>query len=383
MRLQVTPLPAWLPVIRPQVRPLLRTHAAPAALAALSAVLLSACGGGDTAADAAPLPKLDGFVVAADAGGGGQSWDGTVEAVREAVLSAQTGGRVAAVDVDVNDRVAAGQTLLRLTVVEQQAGVDAARAQLRAAEASAAEAERQYQRFAALSKGDYVSRAQFDQARAARDAANAARDAARAQLSSAGQNADYTTVRAPYEGIVSSRDVEPGETVAPGQRLLTVYAPDELRIEVAVAQSAAETIRDNPGAKVVFDGGRTVDAREVVVFPAADPASHSVRVRVLLPHLGAPPAPGAAAKVVFPIRTEARALRVPASAVYRRGELTAVYVLADGRALLRQVRLGAQQGDSLEVLAGLRPGEIVARDPEAALRAVAAQRASAGAAQHE
>jgi len=365
-----------LPVNPSEVGALLRTLAAPAMLATLSAVLLSACGGGDTAADAAPLPKLDGFVVAADAAGGGQSWDGTVEAVREAVLSAQTGGRVAAVDVDVNDRVAAGQTLLRLTVVEQQAGVDTARAQLRAAEASAAEAERQYQRFAALSKGDYVSRAQLDQARAARDAA-------RAQLSSAGQNADYTTVRAPYEGIVSSRDVEPGETVGPGQRLLTVYAPDELRIEVAVAQSAAEAIRDNPGAKVVFDGGRTVDAREVVVFPAADPASHSVRVRVLLPHLGAPPAPGAAAKVVFPIRTEARALRVPASAVYRRGELTAVYVLADGRALLRQVRLGAQQGDSLEVLAGLRPGETVARDPEAALQAVAAQRASAGAAQHE
>ena len=363
MRLQVNLLPR------------LRTLATPAALA----VLLSACGGSETAADAPPLPKLDTFVVAADAAGSGQSWDGTVEAVREAVLSAQTGGRVTAVDVDVNDRVVAGQTLLRLTVVEQQAGVDAARAQLRAAEASASEAERQYQRYAALSKGDYVSRAQLDQARAARDAANAARDAARAQLSSAGQNADYTTVRAPYAGIVSSRDVEPGETVGPGQRLQTVYAPDELRIEVAVAQSAAAAIRANPGAKVVFDGGKAVDARQVVVFPAADPASHSVKVRVLLPQMDAPPAPGATAKVVFPIRAEARSLRVPVSAVYRRGELTAVYVVRDGRALLRQVRLGAPQGDSVEVLAGLRAGETIARDPEAALQAVAAQRATAGA----
>lgn len=363
MRLQVNLLPR------------LRKLATPAALA----VLLAACGGSETAADAPPLPKLDTFVVAADAAGSGQSWDGTVEAVREAVLSAQTSGRVTAVDVDVNDRVAAGQTLLRLTVVEQQAGVDAARAQLRAAEASASEAERQYQRYAALSKGDYVSRAQLDQARAARDAANAARDAARAQLSSAGQNADYTTVRAPYAGIVSSRDVEPGETVGPGQRLLTVYAPDELRIEVAVAQSAADAIRANPGAKVVFDGGKAVDARQVVVFPAADPASHSVKVRVLLPQMDAPPAPGATAKVVFPIRAEARSLRVPVSAVYRRGELTAVYVVKDGRALLRQVRLGAPQGDSVEVLAGLRPGDVIARSPEAALQAVTAQRATAGA----
>ena len=142
-------------------------------------------------------------------------------------------------------------------------------------------------------------------------------------------------MRAPYAGIVSSRDVEPGETVGPGQRLLTVYAPDELRIEVAVAQSAAAAIRANPGAKVVFDGGKAVDARQVVVFPAADPASHSVKVRVLLPTMDAPPAPGATAKVVFPIRAEARSLRVPVSAVYRRGEVTAVYVVRDGRVLLR------------------------------------------------
>ncbi|MGN6150584.1 MAG: efflux RND transporter periplasmic adaptor subunit, partial [Lysobacteraceae bacterium] len=133
------------------------------ALASALALALSACGGDDAARATAPLPKLDTLVVAADAATGGQTWDGTVEAVREAVLSAQTGGRVTAVDADVNDRVAAGQVLLRLTVVEQQAGVDAARAQLRAAEASAAEAERQFQRYAALSKGEYVSRAQLDQ----------------------------------------------------------------------------------------------------------------------------------------------------------------------------------------------------------------------------
>lgn len=350
------------------------------ALASVLMLALSACGGQDAVPATPPLAGFDTFVVAADAATGGRTWDGTIEAVREAVLSAQTGGRVTAVDADVNDRVAAGQVLLRLTVVEQQAGVDAARAQLRAAEASAVEAERQFQRFAALSKGEYVSRAQLDQARAARDAANAARDAARAQLSSAGQNADYTTVRAPYAGIVSAREVEAGETVGPGQRLLTVYAPDDLRIEVHVPQSAADAIRAQPGARVAFDDGRTVDARQVVVFPAADAASHSVTVRVRLPPMDAPPAPGRTVKVTFPIRSEARTLRVPASAVYHRGELAAVYVVKDGRALLRQVRLGDASGDEVEVLAGLRAGDAIARDPQAALQAAVAQRARTGAA---
>ena len=357
------------------------------AFAALLAGALAGCGGDKAAQQAFAPAKLDTVVVAADTSNAGQAWDGTVEAVREAVLSAQTGGRVAAVDVDVNDRVQAGQVLLRLTMVEQQAGADAARAQLRAGEAAAVEAERQYQRFASLAREKYVSAAQLDQARAARDAANAARDAARAQLAAAGQNAAYTTVRAPYAGIVSSRDAEPGETVGPGQRLMTVYAPDDLRIEVRVPQSAADAIRMHPTAQVRLDDGRSVDAREVIVFPAADPASHSVAVRVRLPAMdvpavsapamGAPVAPGRTAKVVFPLRGDAKSLRVPAAAVARRGELTAVYVVtAEGRVLLRQVRLGACTGDTCEALAGLRAGDAVARDPQAAMQAAIRQHAA-------
>jgi RND family efflux transporter MFP subunit len=342
------------------------------------ALALAACGGDQTARENAPLPKLETYTVAPGDAQSGRSWDGVVEAVREAALSAQTSGRVTTVDVDVNDRVVAGQTLLRLTVVEQQAGVDAARAQLRAAEASAVEAEGNYQRFAALAKGSYVSRAQLDQARAARDAASAARDAARAQLSSAGQGADYTTVRAPYAGIVAARNVEPGEAVAPGQSLLTVYAPDDLRIEVRVPQSDADAIRAQPGARVIFDSGVSVDARQVVVYPRADPLSHSVAVRVLLPRMEAPVAPGGTAKVVFTIRTEDTSLRVPETAVVRRGELAGVYVLKNGTLTLRQLRLGARVGDTVDVLAGLRPGDIVARNPEAALQALVNQREASG-----
>jgi RND family efflux transporter MFP subunit len=369
-----------------------------ALIAVALALSLAACGGDEAARDSAPLPKLETHVVAAGDAQAGRSRDGVVEAVREAALSAQTSGRVTAVEVDVNDRVVAGQILLRLSVVEQQAGVDAARAQLRAAEAAAIEAERNYQRFASLSKDNYVSRAQLDQARAARDAANAARDAARAQLSAAGQGADYTIVRAPYAGIVAARRVEPGEAVAPGQPLLTVYAPDDLRIEVQVPQSEADAIRAQPSARVVFDDGVSVDARQVVVYPGADPLSHSVTVRVLLPQMATPVAPGTTAKVVFPINVGIHsgihsgihggdaALRVPERAIVRRGELTGVYVLKDGTLTLRQLRPGAREGDSVEVLAGLRAGDVVALDPEAALQALIEQRVAqrdAGGAGHE
>lgn len=347
------------------------------------AMSLVACGGKEQAA-LPPLGDVATFEVAAANGAPGRGWDGVVEAVRRSDLSAQTAGRVTTVEVDVNDRVAAGAVLLRISAVEQEAGATTARAQLRAAEASAAEAEQNFRRFAALASGQYVSKAQIDQARAARDSAVAARDAARAQVAQAAQQAAYTVVRAPFAGVVASREVEPGETVAPGQSLMRVYAPGELRIQVSVPQTRAEAIRRDPRARVLLPGGREVVPAEVTVYPAADTASHSVTVRVRLPDLDPPPAPGTTAKVVFDAAAAADGegapvpVRIPLSAVAQRGELSGAYVKQGDRLVLRQLRLGARIGDSVEVISGLQAGDKVARDPVAALQAIATQRTLAG-----
>ena len=348
------------------------------------AMSLAACGGSEPASSMPPLATLATFDVAAAEGAPGRGWDGVVEAVRRSDLSAQTAGRVIAVEVDVNDRVATGAVLMRISAVEQDAGATAARAQLRSAEASALEADQNYRRFAALASGQFVSRAQIDQARAARDSAGAARDAALAGVAQAAQQSAYTVVRAPFAGVVASRDVEPGESVAPGQPLMRVYEPRELRIEVAVPQTRAEAIRLDPRARVLLPGGRDVVPAEVIVFPVADAASHSVNVRVLLPDLEPPPAPGTTAKVVFDAEAGTGGdggtapVRIPLSAVAQRGELSGAYVKQGNRLLLRQLRLGARVGDSVEVISGLQAGDKVARDPVAAMQALAAQRKQAG-----
>lgn len=342
-------------------------------------LLLAALAGCGSHAPVQPPPAaaIDGLrtvTVAAGAPDDGRAWDGVVEAVRQATLTAQTSGRVTDVLRDVNDPVAAGEVLVRLSAVEQQSGVDAARAQLRASEAAAAEAEGNYRRYLELSQARYVSTSQLDQARATRDAAIAARDAARAQVADAGQQAAYTTVRAPYAGIVGARAVDPGESVTVGQPLVTVFAPGELRIEVRVPQSEAETLRADPRAVVALEDGRRIETGEVTVFPAADAATHAVRVRVVLPPLAAAPQPGTTAKVAFPAVRGTALPRVPATALVQRGEVSAVYVLAEGRLSLRQVRPGAREADAVEVIAGLHAGETVAIDPVAALRALVAAR---------
>lgn len=346
-------------------------------------LVLAACGSEQPAATPVLPGDLATYTVATGGDPSGRGWEGVVEAVRHADLAAQTAGRVASVQVDVNQPVKAGDVLLRITAVEQDAGATAARAQLRASEAAAAEAEHHYRRYAALAAAQYVSKAQIDSARAARDSALASRNAAAAVLAQAAQQAQYTVVRAPFDGVIAARNVEPGETVSPGMLLLRMHAPDALRIEVAIPQTRADAIRRNPQAHVLLADDRTLSPVQVIVFPAADPASHSVNVRVNLPQLDPQPAPGTTAKVVFAADADGKGaagggIRIPIASIAQRGELSGVYVQQEGRLLLRQLRLGARSGDVVEVIAGLKAGEVVARDPVAAMQALVAQRKAAG-----
>jgi len=334
------------------------------------ALLLAACGSKpEPAADPAP-PALETLVAATSGGTGGLQWDGVVQAVEQATLSAQTSGRVAELAADVDVRVARAALLLRLTSVDQRAAADAARAQLRAAEAQLADAASRFQRASELVGRQLLSRDEFDRVQATHNAAIASRDAAAAQLAQAEQQLAYTEVRAPYAGVVAARYVELGETVAAGQPLVTLYAPGQLRLEVQVPQGDADTLRREAAATVTLPDGREVAAAKVIVYPSADPQAHSTTVRVMLPGLTDPPRPGQTAKVRFAGTSGPAGIWLPAGAVVQRGELSACYVVDAGGIVLRQLRLGSRGAERVEVVAGLKPGERIALDPVAALQAL-------------
>lgn len=291
-------------------------------------------------------------------------FDGTVEAVNRATVSAQTSGRVAEILYDVNDFVEAGAPIMRFTSVEQQAALRQARAALEEAEARFEEAEQERERVASMFRNETVSRARFEQAQANRDAAAARLESARSAVSAAEEQLAYTEVRAPYAGIVSARHVEVGELVSPGQPLMSGLSLESLRVNVDVPQSMFEPIRDIGKAYVYTDDER-IEAAGLTFFPVADPATNTFRARVDLPEGSARLFPGMFVKVGFVVG-ETRRLLVPSDAIVRRGELTAIYVAGETRVALRQVRVGRRYGDDVEVLAGLDAGEDVALDPVAA-----------------
>lgn len=294
-------------------------------------------------------------------------WDGVVEAVSQATLSAQTAGRVLELPFDVNDYVEAGQVVVRFTDVEQVSAQRRAEAALNAARANLAEAEADFRRTEELVGRQLLARAALDQARARRDAARAALESARAGLSEAGEQVDYTVIRAPYSGILTERHVDVGEAVQPGQPLVSGLSLNRLRVKVDVPQSDVAAIREHLQAAVLLPGGRRLQADQVIVFPYADPRTHSFQVRVELPEAETGLQPGMTVKTTFKLG-EQRRVMVPVSALVRRSEVTAVYVVGeDNRVSLRQVRLGHQVDDRVEVIAGLAEGERIAADPLAAL----------------
>lgn len=294
-------------------------------------------------------------------------WDGVVDAVNKATLSAQTGGRVTELPFDVNDYVKVGDVIVRFTDVEQQSGRRQADAALRATEANAREAQLAFDRAKDLIAKKLIAQAAYDQAVARRDAANASLEAARAAVREAGEQVDYTVVRAPYSGILTERHVQVGETVRPGQPLVSGLSLAQLRVEVEVPQGDLAAIREQSKAAILLDDGRRIEAREVVIFPYADAKTHSFRVRLELPEAETGLQPGMTVKAAFAIGQAERVL-IPETALVRRSEVTAVYVVdAANRVALRQVRLGHRFGDQVEVLAGLQQGERIAADPLAAL----------------
>ncbi|PKM07280.1 MAG: efflux transporter periplasmic adaptor subunit [Gammaproteobacteria bacterium HGW-Gammaproteobacteria-4] len=338
------------------------------------ALALVACGG--TASDpsaAVAIPELAGQTVQPETAPRERIWDGVVEAVNQATLSAQTGGRVLELPYDVNDYVPAGAVVVRFTAVEQQSGQRRAQAALAAAQAAATEAEANYRRIAGIFEKKLVARAQLDQATAQRDAARAALESARAAVREAGEQVDYTVIRAPYSGILTQRHVELGETVRPGQPLVSGLSLNQLRVNVEIPQSDMLAVRGYAKASVLLAEGTRLAAERMVVFPFADPATHSFKVRLELPDAETGLQPGMTVKAAFVIG-EAERLLVPLSALVRRSEIAGVYVLGERGPQLRQLRLGHRYGERVEVLAGLSAGERIALDPNAARVALAALR---------
>lgn len=293
------------------------------------------------------------------------SAEAVIEAVRQSTVSAQIAGRIVELRFDVGDTVKKGEVIARIDERAAGQAVAASEAQVREADAAARNARVNYERSRQLLAQKFISQAALDKAEADSKQAQARLQAMLAGAGQAATERSFATIVAPYSGVVSARHVELGEMAVPGKPLMTGFDPATLRAVANVPQAQIAAIQASGKARIEVPAlGRWIDVRQVTVVPSADPRTHTTRVRLELPEDARGVYPGVFARAHFAIGRAPRLL-APRSAVFQRSELTGVYVIdSEGLPRLRQVRLGtAGDESSVEILAGLKPGERVALEP--------------------
>jgi membrane fusion protein (multidrug efflux system) len=283
---------------------------------------------------------------------------GTVRPVHEAAVASKLLAKVVEVRVRAGQAVQKGEVLVRLDDADLQARKKQAEAALQSAHSLVQQTQADYERAAQLLRSNSIARSEFDKAEAAWRAAQAERERLQQLLREAEVLLDYTIIRSPIDGIVIDKRVEIGDTVTPGQVVLTVYDPTRMQLVATVRESLAQRLRVGQkirGRLETLDYECEATVSEIV--PEAQAASRSFTVKVVGP---CPPGvySGMFGRIFLPLEEE-EVLVIPPAAVRHIGQLTLVDVLSAGRVVRRSVLLGRQLPEGYEVLSGLREGEQV------------------------
>lgn len=329
-----------------------------------------------------------------NASGAGSLLDasGYVVARRQATVSAKVTGKVREVMIEEGRRVEKDQIIARLDNSNAQAALNQARSQVRQAEANVVAAQAAYDnarpvherneklvRTGAISNGAYdTSKATFDAARTGLDVAKSSLDVARAGLEIAQRNLDDTDIRAPFTGIVTVKNAQPGEMVSPISAgggftrtgIGTIVDMDSLEVEVDVSENFISRVHPQQQAVIKLNAypDWQIPGELIAVIPTADRAKATVRVRVgfkekdnrVVPDMGArvsflndAPAPSSA-----PPKTPG--VIVPTEAIQSENGVNGVaFVVKDEHVQRRTLSLGARNQDGQTVLSGLAPGDRV------------------------
>ncbi|WP_144213939.1 efflux RND transporter periplasmic adaptor subunit [Shewanella donghaensis] len=295
-------------------------------------------------------------------------FDGRIEAVKAATVSAQTAGRIIKLNYDINDLVPEGAPLLEITSKEQGAGFASAEAELARAKAKNIESQAQFLRYQALFPKGAISKGAMDEATANASSSLQAVSAAKAALIKARETLNYTIVSAPFSGRVTERFVELGETVAVGQPLLSGYDTSEMRAVFQLPQQHKNLIsplnssdKQVSNLKVKLDGDTYLPKQSVTAFEFINQNNHSFQARVYLSQSEHNVIPGQWVKIIIDSNVEP-SLYIPVTAITKRGQLSGVYRQVNDQTLFTQIRTGQQQTDQVEVLAGLQSGDVILED---------------------
>ncbi len=288
---------------------------------------------------------------------------GSVEAMRDVVVSSETAGRVIAVKVNVGDPVTKGQTLVQVDAELKEVAVQQARAQLLAAKTSMEKAKKDYERTETLYASGDVADIELEGYRLASHSAEAQYQSALAGLRYAERQLADTRIVSPINGLVASRKVEVGEMVAPGREVANIVDVATVKVKLSIPEEDVVKLRPGQKATLRLDShpGSTFEGKVYTISAKSEnPNGHAYPVEIAVQNKnGTPLKVGMFARVEIQANSAKGAVSVSKEALVEEDGTMSVFVAQNGVARLRPVKLGLQGGSLVQVLEGVNDGELV------------------------
>ena len=331
---------------------------APLTIAVIAALALAGCKKEEEAA-APPRPVLS--LVVAPSALPGTRFAGTVQAKVQAALGSRVAGRLVSRSVHVGDLVQKGDVLAVLDATAYELAVRSARAELSSAEATLASAVANQERQKTLLQSNAAAKAAVESAEQSREAADAGVTRARTALVKAEEQLSYTRILAEFDGVVVATGAEVGQTVSPGEAIVTVARPDERDAVVDIPEtSGGVAVGSRFEVSLQINPAVTVKGVVREVAPSADAATRTRRVKIALEN------PPDTVRLGTTITAELEgpdltALMVPESAVLTKDGKPHVWLVdaGKGEVHLVPVETGMIAGRSLAVTSGIKEGDRV------------------------
>jgi RND family efflux transporter MFP subunit len=333
-----------------------------ATLMALTISVFSACSGGDQKKPGAPVTAVT--VILGKAGTAAADAvlaSGQVEAAQTAGISTRVMGRINAIYVKEGDRVSKGQVLATISDEDIRAKRAQTGAMIAEAEAAFATVQKDYDRFGQLYKEQSATARELDQVTLQYNAAKQRVEAARQMRNEVNAMLSYTSLTAPFSGVVTRKMAEAGTLASPGMPILTIEQSGILQISASVAEADISLLKTGDPAEVeVKSSGVRFRGAISQLVPSSQFTGGQYMVKISIPETARKDLyAGMFVRVSFPVKQAlpvagAALLTIPVSAVVYRDELTGIYTVGQGNtALLRWIRLGRRVGDQVEVISGL------------------------------
>ncbi len=287
---------------------------------------------------------------------------GKIQAENSADLSTRMMGFVNKVHVNVGDKVRKGQLLIAINNTDLQAKRAQVNAGITEATAAFNNAQKDYNRFKNLFAENSASQKELDDMTANFEMAKARLEAANQMKNEVNSQFKYTNITAPFNGVVTSKNIESGDMANPGIPLISVETPGKFEVMAMVPESEILQIKKGVEVDVVVKSiNKTIKGKVTEVSTSAKNTGGQYLVKVALDKTDANILSGMFATVQFPIAKKASAssmVLIPTEAVVTRGQLSGIYTVSQSEtAVLRWLRLGRVFGDNVEVLSGLSVDE--------------------------